>query len=224
MVSAITRMHDFPPFLSAYRWKAPAAHLQLLQSLRIPFPSSKHEYCILCFKTVLFVPIRWHCRSIRVSVPSLRRILLKSCSDPGLDSIMDVEGGRDSVVAIAVGYWLDGPRIECRWRWDFPHPSWLAHGPTQPPIQWASSFFARGKWPRRGVDFPPPSSAEVKERVELYLYDPSGPSWSVLGRKKIECISVKNSARNTIQQVFGRTDAFFGFPSCSSLFILKNYE
>jgi len=27
----------------------------------------------------------------------------------------------------------------------------------------------------------PPSSAEVKERVELYLYSPSGPSWPVLG-------------------------------------------
>jgi hypothetical protein len=27
---------------------------------------------------------------------------------------------------------------------------------------------------------PTPSSAEVKERVELYLYSPSGPSWPVL--------------------------------------------
>jgi hypothetical protein len=32
-----------------------------------------------------------------------------------------------------------------------------------------------------GVDHPPPSSAEVKERVELYLYSPSGSSWPVLG-------------------------------------------
>jgi hypothetical protein len=29
--------------------------------------------------------------------------------------------------------------------------------------------------------FQPPSRAEVKERVELYLYSPSGPSWPVLG-------------------------------------------
>jgi hypothetical protein len=28
----------------------------------------------------------------------------------------------------------------------------------------------------------PPSSAEVKERVELYLYSLSGPLWPVLGR------------------------------------------
>jgi hypothetical protein len=29
---------------------------------------------------------------------------------------------------------------------------------------------------------PTPSSADVKERVELYLYSPSGPSWLVLGQ------------------------------------------
>ena len=38
------------------------------------------------------------------------------------------------------------------------------------------------KRPGRGVDHPPPSSARVKERVELYLYSPSGPSWPVLGK------------------------------------------
>jgi len=37
------------------------------------------------------------------------------------------------------------------------------------------------KRPERGVDHPLPSSAKVKERVELYLYSTSGPSWSVLG-------------------------------------------
>jgi len=37
------------------------------------------------------------------------------------------------------------------------------------------------KWPGHGVDHPPPSSAEVKERVELYLCSLSGPSWPVLG-------------------------------------------
>jgi len=35
--------------------------------------------------------------------------------------------------------------------------------------------------PGRGLDHPPPSSADVKERVELYLYSPSGPSWPLLG-------------------------------------------
>jgi len=33
----------------------------------------------------------------------------------------------------------------------------------------------------RGVDHPTPSSFEVKERVGLHLYSPSGPLWPVLG-------------------------------------------
>jgi len=37
------------------------------------------------------------------------------------------------------------------------------------------------KRPKRGIDHPPPSGAEVKERVELYPYSLSGPSWPVLG-------------------------------------------
>ena len=37
------------------------------------------------------------------------------------------------------------------------------------------------KRPGRGVDHPPPSSAEVEGTIELYLYSPSGPSWPVPG-------------------------------------------
>jgi len=36
-------------------------------------------------------------------------------------------------------------------------------------------------WPGPGVDHPTPYSAEVKERVELYLYSTSGPLWPVTG-------------------------------------------
>jgi len=36
------------------------------------------------------------------------------------------------------------------------------------------------KRPERGVDHPPPSSIEVKERVELYFYSPTGSSRPVL--------------------------------------------
>jgi len=35
--------------------------------------------------------------------------------------------------------------------------------------------------PGCGIDNPPPSSAKVKERVELYIHSPSGSSWLVLG-------------------------------------------
>jgi len=37
---------------------------------------------------------------------------------------------------IATCYRLDSPGIKSRWGRDFPHPSRLALGPTQPPIQW----------------------------------------------------------------------------------------
>ena len=43
-------------------------------------------------------------------------------------------------------------------------------------------FFSGVKRPGRGVNHPSPSSADVKERVELYLYSPAGPSWPLLGR------------------------------------------
>ena len=51
-------------------------------------------------------------------------------------------------------------------------PARPALGPTQSLVQWVLG---------RGVDHPPPSSAKVKERVELYLSSTSEPSWPVLG-------------------------------------------
>jgi len=44
-------------------------------------------------------------------------------------------------------------------------------GPTQPPMQWIPGSLSSGvKRPRHEADHPPPSSAEVKESVELYLH------------------------------------------------------
>jgi hypothetical protein len=83
--------------------------------------------------------------------------------------------GRDIAVGIATGYGLDGPRIETRWGARFSAPV-----QTQPPLEWIQGLFPGGKaagawrWP------PTPSIIEVKERVELYLYSPPGPSWPVL--------------------------------------------
>jgi hypothetical protein len=78
-------------------------------------------------------------------------------------------------------YGLDGPGIESRWERNFPHPSRLALGPIQPSYTMGTRSFPGVKRPGRGVDHPPLSSAEVKERVELCLYSTSGPSWSVIG-------------------------------------------
>jgi hypothetical protein len=63
--------------------------------------------------------------------------------------------GQDSSVGIATRYGLCGPGIESWWGRDFLPLSRLA---------------------------PPPFSAEVKERVELYLHSPSRSSWPVLER------------------------------------------
>jgi hypothetical protein len=82
----------------------------------------------------------------------------------------------DNSVGMLPRYGLEVPGIES-WRGrDFPHLFRLALGPTQLPIQWVPILF-----PGRGLAHPPPSSAEVKERVEPYLYSPSGPSWPVIG-------------------------------------------
>jgi hypothetical protein len=45
----------------------------------------------------------------------------------------------------------------------------------------STGSFPGVKRPGRGFDHPPPYSAEDKERVELYLYSTSGPSWPVIG-------------------------------------------
>ena len=64
---------------------------------------------------------------------------------------------------------------------DFPHPSRPALGPAQPHIQLVPGLSQGVRRPRHGDDHPHPSSAKVKETVELYLYSPSGPLWPVLG-------------------------------------------
>jgi len=45
----------------------------------------------------------------------------------------------------------------------------------------ATGSFPGVKWPGHTLHHPLSSRAEVKERLELYLYSPSGPSWLVLG-------------------------------------------
>jgi len=79
------------------------------------------------------------------------------------------EVGRDSAVGIATRCGF-GDRIQVGQ--DFPHP-------FRPP--WRPRSLPGIKRPGRGVDHAHPPSAEVRERVDLYLYSPSGTSWSLLG-------------------------------------------
>jgi hypothetical protein len=60
----------------------------------------------------------------------------------------------------------------------FTTASRTALGPTQPPIQWVLVSPSLGvNRQGREADHSPPSSAEVKEWVELYLLSPNMPSW-----------------------------------------------
>ena len=65
---------------------------------------------------------------------------------------------------------------------DFSHPSRSVLVPSQRPIQGYRISFPGVKRPGRGANYLPASSAEIKERVALYLFPPSGPSWSLLRR------------------------------------------
>jgi hypothetical protein len=54
----------------------------------------------------------------------------------------------------------------------------IALGPTHTPIQWVKGALSLEiKWPGHEADHSPPSSADVKECVELYLHSPNTPSW-----------------------------------------------
>ena len=59
-------------------------------------------------------------------------------------------------------------------------PDW----PWSPPSLLHNGYrisFPGVKRPRGGVDHPLPSSTEVKERIELYLYSLYGLSWPAIG-------------------------------------------
>jgi hypothetical protein len=60
----------------------------------------------------------------------------------------------------------------------FTTASRTALGPTQPPMQWVPGALSLAvKRPGCKADHSPPSSAEVKEWVKLYLHSPNTPPW-----------------------------------------------
>lgn len=83
---------------------------------------------------------------------------------------------------IAARYRLDGSAIESQGGLDFPHRPNRRWGP--PSLQYSGYRvpFLGLKRSGRGVNLPPPSSAKVKGRLELYLYFPSEPSWPLSRR------------------------------------------
>jgi hypothetical protein len=85
---------------------------------------------------------------------------------------------RGSSVGIATGNGLDDRMIGVRFAAGLGilliiTASRPALGPTQPPIQWVPGALSLGvKRPGRKADHSPPTNAEVKECVELYLHSP----------------------------------------------------
>jgi hypothetical protein len=62
-----------------------------------------------------------------------------------------------------------------------PHRYGMELVPTHLRVQWVPGLLLGVKLPGRGVDQPPPFSAEFKERVELFFFSPSEPSCPELG-------------------------------------------
>jgi hypothetical protein len=88
-----------------------------------------------------------------------------------------------SSVGGATPYGLNCPRIDSRWGEIFRTcPDRLREPPRLLLYNKYRVSSPLVKGPGRGVDHPPPSSVEVKERVEVYLVYLSVPSWQVIGR------------------------------------------
>jgi hypothetical protein len=84
-------------------------------------------------------------------------------------------------VGIAPRCGLGGPGIESQWWARFSTPVQTGSEDHPASCTIGTGSFPGVKRPGRGVDHPPTSTTEVKERVDLYLYLRSGPSWPVLG-------------------------------------------
>ena len=88
---------------------------------------------------------------------------------------------RQSVKQLATGWTVRGSKPGAGER--FSAPVQIRHA-APPSLRYVYNGyrvpFPGAKRPGLCVDHPPPSSAKVKERVELYVYSPSEPSWSAL--------------------------------------------
>jgi hypothetical protein len=89
--------------------------------------------------------------------------------------------GQNSSDGIVTHYGLDSPGIKSQWGKIF-HTIQTSPGanPASYTVRTNQLSILGVKWPGCGIDHPPPSSAKIKERIDLYLYSPSGPSWPVI--------------------------------------------
>ena len=99
----------------------------------------------------------------------------------GLTYTLTDKRGRNSSVGMANRYGLVGPMIESQWEARFSAPIQTDLGAHPASCTMGTGYFPGIKRLRRDVDHPPPSSAEIEGRVELYICSASGASWPVVG-------------------------------------------
>jgi hypothetical protein len=120
-----------------------------------------------------------YCKPARIFYPIHATRIAHLIFPDFFPQIFFLVGDRNSSVGIATCYRLGGPGIESLWGRDFSHPSRKTRGP--PSLLYngyrvSPGIKTNGTW----LWSPTPSSAEVKERVELNLYSPSGSLWPLL--------------------------------------------
>jgi hypothetical protein len=97
-------------------------------------------------------------------------------------TVFTMKGSRDISVCIATGYGVHRSGIKSRWAEIFSAPVQTCPGAHPTTFTIGTGSFPGVKRPGRGVGHPPIFSAEVKLRVELYLYSLSGSSRTVIRR------------------------------------------
>jgi hypothetical protein len=118
------------------------------------------------------------CTEVALPLTSLLSAASVCCSFRNHVFFFTIMKGRDSSVGTANRYKMDGRESNTGWGeifrsrpdrpWGWPNLLYEASWVPLPGV----------KRPGRGADHPPPSSAEVKERVDLYLYSP--PLWAFM--------------------------------------------
>jgi hypothetical protein len=75
-------------------------------------------------------------------------------------------------------------------------------------------FLPGVKWPGRAINQPPMSSAELQEKVEIYIYSPSRLAWPVVGwTLPLTCDNIPEDLKSSKQRLFERVSAL-PYTSC----------
>ena len=142
---------------------------QHLSALRLPIHPSAYLQAFFLPGTLPLFVSEFYCRtSLLHAQPTATFEPLSTLGGHRLYAVCTLRSGQRQEDNIKVGR-------------DCPHPSRQALGSTQPSVQWGPGLSRGVKRPGRGADDPPPSECRGQERVELYLYSPSGPPWPVTG-------------------------------------------